>query len=97
MPAVTTGLASPGSFSQVPAYWVSAANWVTAHAGNQAVLIEPGSAFAEYTWAARWTTSPALTNADWAERDLEVVGPRVTKGFSTPSISSSPPGTARPA
>ena len=75
VPAVTTGLASPGSFSQVPAYWVSAANWVTAHAGNQAVLIEPGSAFADYTWGSPTDDVLAsLTNADWAERNLEVVG-----------------------
>ena len=75
VPAVTTGLASPGSFSQVPAYWAAAANWVTAHAGDQAVLIEPGSAFAEYTWGSPMDdVLTALTNADWAERDLEVVG-----------------------
>ena len=75
VPAAATGLASPGSFSQIPAYWISAANWVTAHAGNQAVLVEPGSAFAEYTWGSPMDdVLQALTNADWAERDLEVVG-----------------------
>jgi arabinofuranan 3-O-arabinosyltransferase len=75
VPAVMTGLASPGSFRQVPAYWTAAANWVTAHAGNQAVLVEPGSAFAEYTWGSPMDdVLQALTNTDWAGRNLEVVG-----------------------
>ncbi len=75
VPAVTTGLASPGSFSQVPGYWVAAADWLTAHAGNQAVLAEPGSAFGEYTWGSPMDdVLAALTNVDWAERNLEVVG-----------------------
>jgi arabinofuranan 3-O-arabinosyltransferase len=75
VPAVSIGLASPGSFSQVPSYWVSAADWVTAHAGSQAVLVEPGSAFAEYTWGSPMDdVLQSLTNADWAERNLEVVG-----------------------
>ncbi|MGH3248212.1 MAG: alpha-(1-_3)-arabinofuranosyltransferase domain-containing protein, partial [Trebonia sp.] len=75
VPAVSAGLASPGSFSQVPSYWVAAADWVTAHAGHQAVLVEPGSAFAEYTWGSPMDdVLAALTNADWAERNLGVVG-----------------------
>src|SRR5258708_27161729 len=44
VPAVSIGLASPGSFGQVPAYWVSAADSLSARAANQAVLPEPGSA-----------------------------------------------------
>jgi arabinofuranan 3-O-arabinosyltransferase len=70
-----TGLASPGSFGQVPAYWVSAADWVTAHAGNQAVLVEPGSQFGSYLWGAPMDdVLQALTTADYAERNLGVVG-----------------------
>jgi arabinofuranan 3-O-arabinosyltransferase len=75
VPAVSTGLASPGSFSQVPAYWVTAADWLTAHAGNQAVLVEPGSAFGEYTWGSPMdNVLQSLTNVDWAGRNLETVG-----------------------
>jgi arabinofuranan 3-O-arabinosyltransferase len=75
VPTVSVGLASPGSFGRVPAYWVSAADWVTAHAGNQAVLVEPGAAFAEYTWGSPMDdVLQAFTNADYAERNLEVVG-----------------------
>jgi arabinofuranan 3-O-arabinosyltransferase len=70
-----TGLASPGSFSQVPAYWVAAADFLTAHTGNQAVLVEPGAPFGEYIWGAPMDdVLQALTSVDYAERDLGVVG-----------------------
>jgi arabinofuranan 3-O-arabinosyltransferase len=70
-----TGLASPGAFGQVPAYWVTAADWVTAHAGNQAVLVEPGAQFGQYLWGAPMDdVLQALTGADYAERNLGVVG-----------------------
>jgi arabinofuranan 3-O-arabinosyltransferase len=77
VPAAVTGLASPGSFSQVPGYWVSAADWLNTHAGNQAVLAEPGSAFSEYTWGSPMDDvlqALTSTSVDWAERSLEVVG-----------------------
>jgi arabinofuranan 3-O-arabinosyltransferase len=75
VPAVSTGLASPGSFGRVPAYWVAAADWLTAHAGNQAVLVEPGAAFGEYTWGSPMDdVLQGLTNVDWAGRNLEAVG-----------------------
>jgi len=75
LPAAVTGLASPGSFSQLPGYWRSATGWLDQHAGNQAVLAEPGSAFGEYTWGSpQDDVLQALTNVDWVERNLEVVG-----------------------
>ena len=75
LPAATTGLASPGSFPRVPSYWVAAGGWLTAHAGNQAVLVEPGAGFSEYTWGSPMDDVLAgLTNVDFAERNLGVVG-----------------------
>ena len=75
VPAATMGLASPGSFGQVPSYWVAAADWLTAHAGHQAVLVEPGAGFSEYTWGSPMDdVLQSLTNIDFAERDLGVVG-----------------------
>ena len=75
LPPATTGLASPGSFSQLPSYWVAAGDWLTAHAGNQAVLVEPGVGFSEYTWGSPMDdVLQGLTNIDFAERDLGVVG-----------------------
>ena len=70
-----TGLASAGSFGQVPSYWVSAADWLTAHAGNQAILVEPGAPFGQYLWGSPMDdVLQALTNVDYAERNLSVVG-----------------------
>lgn len=75
VPAFATGLASAGSFSQVPSYWMSAADWLTAHAGHQAVLVEPGSAFGQYVWGSPMDdVLQPLTNVDYAERNLSVVG-----------------------
>ncbi len=75
MPAFATGLASAGSFGQVPSYWVSAAGWLTAHAGHQAVLVEPGAPFGQYLWGSPMDdVLQALTNVDYAERNLSVIG-----------------------
>ena len=75
MPAFATGLASAGSFGQVPSYWVSAAGWLNAHAGKQAVLVEPGAPFGQYLWGSPMDdVLQALTNVDYAERNLSVVG-----------------------
>jgi arabinofuranan 3-O-arabinosyltransferase len=75
VPTATTGLASPGSFSQIPSYWVAAGDWLTGHAGNQAVLVEPGAGFSEYTWGNPMDdVLQGLTNIDFAERNLGVVG-----------------------
>ena len=75
VPAFATGLASAGAFGQVPPYWVSAADWLTAHAGNQAVLVEPGAPFGQYLWGSpQDDVLQALTNVDYAERNLAVVG-----------------------
>jgi arabinofuranan 3-O-arabinosyltransferase len=75
VPAFTTGIASAGSFTQVPQYWVQAADWLTANAGNQAVLVEPGAPFGQYLWGSPMDdVLQALTNVDYAERDLDTVG-----------------------
>jgi arabinofuranan 3-O-arabinosyltransferase len=75
VPAAVFGLASPGSFSQVPGYWTAAADWLNVHAGRQAVLVEPGAGFGVYTWGSPMDdVLSALTNADFAERNLGVIG-----------------------
>ena len=75
LPTAATGLASPGSFSQIPSYWVAAGGWLTGHAGNQAVLVEPGAGFSKYTWGSPMDdVLQGLTNIDFAERNLGVVG-----------------------
>jgi len=75
VPAFATGIASAGSFAQVPQYWVQAAGWLTANAGHQAVLVEPGAPFGQYLWGSPMDdVLQALTNVDYAERDLDTVG-----------------------
>jgi arabinofuranan 3-O-arabinosyltransferase len=75
LPAVTTGLASDGSFGQVPSYWVDAASWLNTHAGKQAVLVEPGAPFGQYLWGSPMDdVLQALTDTDYAERNLATVG-----------------------
>jgi arabinofuranan 3-O-arabinosyltransferase len=75
LPAYLSGLAAPGSFSEIPDYWVQAANWLNVHAGHQDVLVEPGAQFGQYQWGSPLdeVLSP-LTSADYAERDLADIG-----------------------
>ena len=73
--AYISGLAAPGSFGAIPAYWTQAAGWLDDHAGNQAVLVEPGAPFGQYLWGTPLddVLSP-LTSADFARRDLSDIG-----------------------
>ena len=75
LPAYTGGVAPAGAFSQIPGYWVNAANWLNRHAGHQAVLVVPGAPFGQYVWGSPLddVLQPLLT-ADWAERDLSTIG-----------------------
>lgn len=50
LPALGGKLTAPGSFAGIPAYWQETAHWLDAHADGTAALLEPGSAFGEYTW-----------------------------------------------
>lgn len=49
-PALAGRLTAPGSFVSIPGYWRDAGRWLDAHADGTAALLEPGSAFGEYTW-----------------------------------------------
>ncbi|MGE5132590.1 MAG: alpha-(1-_3)-arabinofuranosyltransferase family protein [Gemmatimonadota bacterium] len=75
LPAYTGGIAVPGSFNQIPQYWVSAANWLTRHAHRQAVLIEPATQFGQYLWGETLdNVLQPLTSVDWADRELSLIG-----------------------
>jgi arabinofuranan 3-O-arabinosyltransferase len=75
LPAYVGGLAGAGAFRQIPSYWQDAANWLNRHAGHQAVLVEPGASFGQYLWGSPLDdVLQPLTTADWAERDLSVIG-----------------------
>ena len=75
LPAYAGGLEVAGDFRQIPPYWVSAADWLNRHAGHQAVLVVPGAAFGQYLWGSPLDdVLQPLTTADWAERDLSLIG-----------------------
>jgi len=73
--AYLSGLAMPGSFDAIPSYWTQAAGWINAHAGNQAVLVEPGAPFGQYLWGTPLddVLSP-LTSANFVRRDISDIG-----------------------
>jgi arabinofuranan 3-O-arabinosyltransferase len=74
-PVYASGLSTPGSFSRVPGYWVSAAAWLDRHAGNAAVLEEPGARFGQYTWGSPLDDIlEPLYNGDWASSQLSAIG-----------------------
>jgi len=75
LPLTTGALAQTGSFTDVPAYWRSAASWVNAHADGGRTLLLPASSFGEYTWG-RPLDEPAATlvSGPWAVRDLVPLG-----------------------
>jgi len=75
IPAAMNGLSADGDFPAVPSYWVSATNWLNAHAGNQAVLAVPGASFGEYIWGRPMDdVLEATFNGDWASTQLAAIG-----------------------
>jgi arabinofuranan 3-O-arabinosyltransferase len=74
LPVYLSGLANPGSFSQIPSYWTAAAAWLNARAGHQAVLLVPGMTFGQYDWGSPLDeVLQPLTTVDWAEQDLSLI------------------------
>lgn len=75
LPVYVAGLSTPGSFSSVPGYWVRAADWLNTHAGNSAVLEEPGARFGQYTWGSPLDDIlQPLFVGDWATSQLGTIG-----------------------
>ncbi len=75
VPAYTGGVSQTGDFAAVPAYWESATNWLTAHAGNQAVLELPGARFGQYLWGSPLDdVLQPLFEGDWASDQLSAIG-----------------------
>ena len=74
LPVYLSGLATAGSFSQVPSYWTAAADWLNARAGHQAVLVVPGAPFGQYVWGSPMDdVLQPLATVDWAERNLSFI------------------------
>jgi arabinofuranan 3-O-arabinosyltransferase len=75
VPVYIGGLSTPGSFGSVPAYWVSAANWLNQHAADEGVLEEPGARFGQYTWGSPMDDIlEPLFDGDFASSQLSDIG-----------------------
>ncbi|MBQ1024541.1 alpha-(1-_3)-arabinofuranosyltransferase [Micromonospora sp. C95] len=81
VPALSGGLAAPGSYREVPGYWRQAATWLDRNAGDDRVLVVPAARFPRYLWGSPSDemTQPLL-NVPWAVRS---------------SVPLTPPGTIR--
>jgi arabinofuranan 3-O-arabinosyltransferase len=74
LPASTSGLATTGSFQEIPSYWLAAAQWLNRHAGRQAVLVLPGSQFGQYLWGSPLDDAlQPFTHINWVARSLSTV------------------------
>lgn len=49
-PALGASMARPEGYTAIPDHWVRAAEWLDAQPESGAVLITPGSSFADFTW-----------------------------------------------
>lgn len=100
-PVYLTGLGMPGSFARIPSYWVSAANWLNRHAGNQGILEEPGARFGQYTWGSPLDdVLQPLATGNWASnqlddlgsignyRLLEAIDQQITAGAGAPGLTA---------
>ena len=71
----TNGLTQSGDFLSFPPYWISATNWLNAHASNQAVLAVPGARFGEYVWGRPMDdVLEAMFTGNWASTQLSSIG-----------------------
>ena len=95
-----TGLSASGDFRAVPQYWNETTAWLNAHAGQQGVVIVPGSRFAEYLWGRPMDEiTESSMRARWAERQLvpagspgltrllDAIDQRITSGLGSPGLS----------
>jgi arabinofuranan 3-O-arabinosyltransferase len=97
---LSTGLSASGDFRAVPQYWNEATTWLNGHAGQQGVIIVPGSRFAEYLWGRPMDEiTESSMRARWAERQLvpagspgltrllDAIDQRITSGLGSPGLS----------
>ncbi|GAA3653366.1 alpha-(1-_3)-arabinofuranosyltransferase [Nonomuraea antimicrobica] len=100
LPVFNQGLAAPGDFKEVPAYWREAADWLNRNAGDDGVLIVPGAKFAEYAWGrpmdepmqalslSRWTTRQITPPGSVGlTRLLDAIDQRLTAGHGSAGVT----------
>ncbi|MET3421622.1 arabinofuranan 3-O-arabinosyltransferase [Actinoplanes tereljensis] len=78
-PALSGGLPGAGKFSEVPAYWRTAAAWLDVHAGAGRTLVVPGARFPSYLWGAPGDEMvQPLLSTGWAVRNSNPLVPPAT-------------------
>ncbi len=101
LPGYVSGLGMNGSFTSIPGYWLSAANWLNRHAGHQGILEEPGARFGQYTWGSPMddVLQPFVTG-NWASvqvsdlgsvgnmRLLEAIDRQISAGDGSPGLTA---------
>ncbi|MEU7894038.1 alpha-(1-_3)-arabinofuranosyltransferase family protein [Nonomuraea sp. NPDC049152] len=100
LPAFDQGLAAPGEFKEVPAYWHEAATWLNENAGDDGVLVVPGAKFGEYLWGrpmddpmqpmftARWTTRQVTAAGSVGlSRLLDAIDQRLAAGHGSQGLT----------
>ncbi len=75
LPGVQDGVAPPGSYTGVPAYWSRLAGWLGDRSSAGSALLLPSSNFAIYRWGSpRDEPLQALARGPWAVRDAVPLG-----------------------
>ncbi|MCM3925713.1 DUF3367 domain-containing protein, partial [Frankia sp. AiPs1] len=98
-PALSGRALQPRPFTQVPDYWVQAADWLGENPQGGRALVLPGSPFAEYDWG-RPLDEPLqwLAKTPWGVRSLIPLGgtgvTRLMDGIERELATGSAPGLA---
>ena len=67
--SLVVGLAPPGAYQQIPAYWQRAADWLAENATGRTHVV-PAASFAQHTWGTtRDEPLQALGSTPWGVRD----------------------------
>lgn len=70
LPVLAGRLTPANPAHEVPAYWQQTADWLGEQPGEQAALLVPGSAFADYLWGSpKDEPMQALASSRWAVRN----------------------------
>lgn len=99
-PALSGRALQPRPFTQVPDYWVQAADWLADNPDGGHTLVLPASPFAEYSWG-RPLDEPLqwLAKSPWGVRSLIPLGgvgiTRLMDGIEQELATGSAPGLSR--
>ncbi len=74
-PYLNGHILQPGSFSKLPAYWKSTADWLETNSPDSRALVVPATAHGIYTWGSPIDQPlDVLADSRWAQRDYVPFG-----------------------